>query len=246
MEAESTVRLPGDVCVKIIHLADPKTANFSLQKKQCDLWEFVWGTSLLTASFLASLQLPGCSMLEIGGGSGLCSLSAALHSSLDHVTMTDLVADAVNMCQRSAIANNISNMSFKTLDWNLKEEWNTFDIVVASDVLFYRGTVCPVAETFNAVLKQGGIGILTDPFRLNTDEFESKLSDLGFVTETFLFLPERLTQAQNLQEQAFIDVKKVKMLLFRKPIADTPSKLLDEMWAHIHDILPAFVQPEIE
>mmetsp|Transcript_17584 Transcript_17584/g.34582 ORF Transcript_17584/g.34582 Transcript_17584/m.34582 type:complete len:302 (+) Transcript_17584:48-953(+) len=233
--------------VKLVHLQDPKAGVFSQQKKQCDLWEFFWGTSLLTASFINALDLSKLSVLEIGGGSGLCSLTASL-SGADSVRMTDLVEDALRVCAQSAKANELANVSFAKLDWNdmnsVPEE--AYDLVIASDVLFYRGTVSPVAQVFARALRPGGIGLLTDPCRCNTDDFISKLDDLGIVAETHLFRPEMLARGRDLGPKAFVNVKKVKLIVFSKPSSNERLQQLSDLDEQIKAALPGFTRPEIE
>ncbi len=232
--------------LRLVHVADPRAGVFSQAKKQCDLWEFVWGTSLLLASLLARVELRGCEVLEVGGGSGLCSLAAAL--SAERVTMTDLVEDAVRMCQQSARANTAiapGAMAFARLDWNKPETVPAAaaDVVIASDVLFFRGAAKPVALAVHRALRDGGLGVLADPFRLATDDFEAALLDLGVPCTSYLFVPELLREAQNLQHKAFVDVKKVKLLVFRKPGA---SAAADGAAASLGAALPAFVVPGYE
>jgi len=240
---------PRDALV-LVHLENPGSGEFSQGKRQCHLWEFVWGTSLLTASVLATLDLTGLNVLEIGGGSGLCSLACAARANAAHVTMTDTVEDALKICEHSAQANGIEvpgRMSFAKLDWDKEEQIpeGTMDVVLGSDVLFFRGAAAPVARAFYRALRPGGIGILTDPFRLATEDFESKLDDLGVRVTTVVFTPEMLKEAQNLAQKAFVDVKRVKLLYFQKPVADgSPprSSGLDKLQQVLEGGLPRFLR----
>ncbi|GBG34213.1 Protein-lysine methyltransferase METTL21C [Hondaea fermentalgiana] len=249
-EGEERAQKPARI-VKLVHLRDPKAGVFSQAKKQ-----FFWGTSLLTASFVNALDLSAeaaagkdIEVLEIGGGSGLCSLTAALVGAAS-VRMTDLVPDALRVCEKSAAANALSNITFAKLDWNAPETVpeSAFDLVIGSDILFYRGTVAPVARAFAQALRPGGIGILSDPCRCNTDDFIAKLEELGIVAETHLFRPRMLARGRDLGPKAFVNVKKVKLIVFRRPLEETDATedAHDILWAQVQAALPKFTRPELE
>jgi hypothetical protein len=63
---------PGaGVSIELVHVSHPEGGGFSRGKKQCDLWEFVWGASLMLADLLTVSQLPclcGSSGERAGGG----------------------------------------------------------------------------------------------------------------------------------------------------------------------------------
>uniref|UniRef100_A0A7S2WCQ2 Uncharacterized protein n=1 Tax=Mucochytrium quahogii TaxID=96639 RepID=A0A7S2WCQ2_9STRA len=234
--------------IVLVHIEDPKTKGFSIAKKQCDLWEFVWGTSLLVASVIDRLDFQGLDVLEIGGGSGICSL-VACKKGASTVTMTDLVEDALKICKRSAQENGLTDcnrMSFVKYDWNktetLKEEGH--HIVIGSDVLFFRGSVNPVANTFFKALRPGGIGILGDPCRLNTDDFIAKLDDLGMAHKTYTFLPS-IVHAGG--DHGTDNPQKVKLIIVSKegsPSRQHDNPVLSQFVAQLQQVLPGFVEPE--
>ena len=62
------VRHKEGLSVQLVHLAHPKGNEFSRRKKQCDLWEFTWGTSIMLSRLLATLTLSsGLGMLASAG-----------------------------------------------------------------------------------------------------------------------------------------------------------------------------------
>ena len=46
-----------DHSITLVQVKNPKKSSYSLGKKQCDLWEYVWGSSLLLSSLLSVLPL---------------------------------------------------------------------------------------------------------------------------------------------------------------------------------------------
>jgi hypothetical protein len=53
------------------------------------------------------------------------------------------------------------------LDWFKEETMPAadFDLVIGSDILFFRGTVTPVASAVLSTLSPGGVALLADPCR---------------------------------------------------------------------------------
>mmetsp|Transcript_2941 Transcript_2941/g.3357 ORF Transcript_2941/g.3357 Transcript_2941/m.3357 type:complete len:268 (+) Transcript_2941:67-870(+) len=208
------------VKLSLVHVLDPKTSTFSQTKKQCDLWEYVWGSSLLLGGMLSLIDMKELQAIEIGGGQGLCSIAAAKSGA--EVLMTDLVLDATKLAEKSAKKNGVEErISFKSLDWNKAETVpdEAFDVVIGSDVLFYRGTVRPVAKCMFKTLRPGGVALLADPCRLNVDDFVDKVEELGMTTKLFLFKKEVLQESKNLRpkDDAFVEVKRGKLVVMRKP-----------------------------
>lgn len=203
-----------------VRLDDAKTANFSSTKKQCDLWEFVWGSSSLLSSVVTSLVRfeegeRGVDVLEIGGGLGLTSLAmrSVNGRSCRQIVMTDLVRDALKVFEMSARLNGFSPDSNGRDD---KEEegreplrtrllnWNTFrqdesirrgefDVVLASDVLFGSWCVAPVADAATFALRAKGVLLLSDPCRLQEGGLVERLKESGaFDQVRVLEFPESL------------------------------------------------------
>jgi len=95
----------GELAVQLVHMAAPEDGKWSRAKKQCDLWEYVWGASQMLADTLLTTAahrraagtggLAGVRALELGAGAGLCSLVAGLSGA--SVLATDGVADAVQL-----------------------------------------------------------------------------------------------------------------------------------------------------
>ena len=186
--------------VRLLHVQDPAGGVFSQKKGQCDLWEFVWGSSILFSRLLCRLRpafaVGPCDVLEVGCGSGLCSLTCGI-SGAKRVVATDAVEDAVRVVRKSYEQNMNSMprhvvMEFARATWERPEtyEESGFDIVIGSDVLFARWTAAPLSRAVARAMKRGGIALIADPVRLNVDEFVDRLEAAGLTAHVRRFRAE--------------------------------------------------------
>ena len=154
---------PHGMSVELVHVSRPESGSWSRGKKQCDLWEFVWGASLMLADLLATVAhregtgLQGVRTLELGCGAGLGSLAAALGGA--NVLATDGVEDAVRLVALSAERNGVAPrlgggargsgsaaelpsrgvVEVGVLDWFQRESVpkSEFQLVIGSDILLF-------------------------------------------------------------------------------------------------------------
>ena len=227
---KTQVPLSNTTSLTLVHVSDPKSGTFSKSKKQCDLWEYVWGTSLLFCRLLYQLPLHAhMSVLEVGCGSALCGLSCALKGAT--VLSTDLVKDSVTIAQQSATANGITNITFDNRNWEKLPQFETnhFDIVLGSDVLFYRGAAPYVAKVIHQSMKEHGCALIADPVRLNVDDFCSRLDDLGCVTYVRQFIDSNVSIANigvlTEEKKSFVKLTKAKLVVVeRRPRGEENKK----------------------
>lgn len=227
--------------VKLLHIDDPGSSQYSLKKKQCDLWEYVWSSSLILckcaifssdlrhicskATILARVDMRSLSILEVGCGNGLNSIVAA--QSGGFVTATDLVQDAVTLTKWSARLNAVlTSMEFRTLSWNDigSVPKARFDVVLATDCLFFSGAINPVADTMLKALKTGGIGITVDLFHLHAMEFAMRLHESGMPVEVFHFDPAYLNYPAY-SSKAFLKMKSAKLVVFSNTHGDLSERM---------------------
>ena len=81
------------------------------------------------------------------------------------------------------------------LDWFKTESIpeSQFDLVIGSDILFFRGCVTPVAAAIARALKPGGVALVADPCRSSTHDFCEKLADHGLHVRLRPFNQSRLS-----------------------------------------------------
>jgi hypothetical protein len=217
--------------IEFVRLSDPKTGGLSLRKKQCDLWEFCWGSShllaFLVSQALFSTWLPAqqARCLEIGGGLGITTLSLAyVHfTQLDKVWMTDLVQDALTLfqfsvkllpreCQRC--------VHTQVLNWNVEEDYahlcGQMDLVLGADVLFMSWCAPMVANVVTSCVSPLGLIVLVDPFRLNDELFVEHLALLGVRKVDILVFPTKLVESVVPIDSHNVPVKKAKLIIASK------------------------------
>lgn len=180
---------------------------------QCDLWAFVWTATSVMADLVASLDLRGCHVLELGAGVGVPSLVAAQHGA-DKVVATDLVGEALELIARNAAENRLeAAVHTARLDWSAFElpaselvasaaaapadrcrpttpqepplEPGRVDLLLGSDVLYLRRWARPLARlTAHFLRPEGGVALFVDPGRAGSEELASVADEYGLRTWT--------------------------------------------------------------
>ena len=107
-------------------------------------WSVLWRSGLALARELDGMQLRGRRIVELGCGLGLPSIAAARAGA--EVLATDACPDALELVAHNADANHV-RVETATLDWSNPGEpaaQARFDLVLAADVLYERGSVAPL------------------------------------------------------------------------------------------------------
>jgi predicted nicotinamide N-methyase len=124
-------------------------------------WAYVWASGIVLAKHLIATFDSPKDILEIGCGLGLSSLVARR---LGHrITVTDIMQSARDYVQYNAQSNEL--MLPHWVD-NTGDNDQTYDIVMASDLLYEPPTVKQLIDTMYSKVKSGGKIILADPCRL--------------------------------------------------------------------------------
>ena len=162
------------VQLQMTRVANPETEQVR-ERKQCDLWAYVWGSSAVLSMLLCSLPttlLERATCLELGAGSGAPSLCAAKLGA--RVTVTDLVEDALRLCESNAEANGVP-VTCQVLNWDKPAKLSPtgYDLIVGADVIYLGRAVKPIARIIKGHLKDDrSLAIVVDPGRTNGDDFE--------------------------------------------------------------------------
>jgi len=142
------------------------------------LWAKIWEASLVLADHLASLEpRPGKDLLEVGCGLGLVGIVAASFGY--KVTMTEQDPDALNFARANALSNLSPSdppIEIRTLDWNRPALDRTFDLLVASEIVYSERDYEPLFGLFKALLKPGGEIILAEGLRESSFNFFKEMS----------------------------------------------------------------------
>lgn len=136
-------------------------------------WADIWPSSVVLGNWL--LTHPSKEKtLELGCGSGLVTTSAVRSGRA--VTATDYYDDAVLFAKANSILNVGKAPAVRMVDWsNLPDDLGTFDVVVASDVLYEPRYPPMVAQAIERSLSPDGVAIVADPGRLAAPMFPAEL-----------------------------------------------------------------------
>jgi predicted nicotinamide N-methyase len=191
---ERTVRLAGASITllkvrdtnRLIDEIDPSV--FALDER-LPYWAELWSSSIALAQYcLEERVLTGKTVLELGCGLGLAGISAAMAGGT--VTLTDYEEDALCFARLNAVMNLppvllATNITLKLLDWRDREDPGTFDLVLASDVLYERRNFLPLLDVVGRALAPSGRALMTDPGRSMGKEFVSIAQARGFSVASF-------------------------------------------------------------
>ncbi len=141
-------------------------------------WADVWPSAIVLATALAQRPATGGALLELGCGAGVVAAQAARLGW--NVTATDYYADALHFARWNAWANASTEIAVREVDWRaLPDDLGTYDLVVASDVLYERAYGLLVARALRFSIRRGGLGLIADPGRLAAPAFVAECRSLG-------------------------------------------------------------------
>lgn len=136
-------------------------------------WADIWPSSVVLGEWL--LTHPSTERtLELGCGSGVVTTSAM--KSGRSVMATDYYDDAVLFAKANAIINVGREPDIRMVDWsNFPDDLGSFDLVLASDVLYEPRYPPMVASAIARSLSPTGIAIVADPGRVAAPMFPAEL-----------------------------------------------------------------------
>jgi len=131
-------------------------------------WAELWPSGLALARHVATLEVDGRKVLELGCGLGLPSLAAALRGA--DVLATDWADDAIELLRTNAERNGAS-LRVERVRWSESEpllHGAPWDLVLGADLLYEERN----AEQLAALLPQlGGEVLLAEPGRPYAQDF---------------------------------------------------------------------------
>lgn len=177
---DTQVALPG-VTLNMLVPADPNqvldaylethsTAAPQQDREPPDpYWATLWSAATPTA--MAVLQAdwkPGAQVLELGCGAGLAGIAALTRG--HQVTFSDISPEAVQVARANAARNGFPHAAALVLDW-YRPPHMTFDILLASDVLYHQASHDCLLQAIEQMLAPEGTCWIGDPGRVNARQF---------------------------------------------------------------------------
>jgi predicted nicotinamide N-methyase len=152
-------------------------------------WADVWPSARVLATHIAQMEAKGRSLLELGCGAGLVASAAARAGFA--VTATDYYEDSLRFT-RMNVGEVAPRATIRTrlVDWrDLPKDLGTFDLVVASDVLYEPSYGTLVARAIARTLAPRGSAWVADPGRLAAESFVEEAHRLGLEAFTAERIP---------------------------------------------------------
>jgi predicted nicotinamide N-methyase len=154
-----------------------------LERDLCPYFGVVWPAARALAAELArrGRTLAGKSVLELGCGLALPALTAAKLGA--HVTAADLHPDVPAFLAKNRARNGLAEgvLEYVEHDWRAAPLGRTFELVVASDVLYEEAHPVPLARALATHVARGGEILLSDPGRAYLQAALDELLHLGFI-----------------------------------------------------------------
>jgi predicted nicotinamide N-methyase len=180
------VRYPvGRFTIDLCQISDPvKLADKLCTKKlggndNVPYWAQIWPASIALARFIAKQKLPpGLPALELGCGTGLAGVAAAMAGA--HVTFTDYKAETLPLARANHMINLGDFGSAAVLDWREPARRASSKLLIASDVLYDIDLAEPLVETIDSTLTTGGTLWMAHPGREAAELAVELLEERGY------------------------------------------------------------------
>lgn len=167
--------------VDLQQFADPDhhAQRIGISSAQWSLFGHVWPSGRLLAEAMATHDITGKRILELGCGLGLASL-VLRHRGAD-IVASDHHPLAETFLAYNAALNELPAVPYRTLRWDTPNETlGRFDLIIGSDILYERDH----AERLSALLPLHAQPVsevlITDPGRGNSAPFTRALARQGY------------------------------------------------------------------
>jgi len=168
--------------VAILHPANSddliSEADFD-RDERLPYWADLWPSAKILARALVEERGRGDSLIELGCGSGLVTVAAAIAGF--RVLATDYYDDAIQFAAAN-VERNLPGTTIETrmVDWNhMPADLGTFRRVVAADVLYEPRYADLVSGAIAATLDRDGVATVADPGRIARDAFVDAAKERG-------------------------------------------------------------------
>ncbi len=177
--------------VRLLRPADPErllSEEAFAEDEFLPYWAELWPSGVALARHVATLDLAGKTVLELGCGLALPSLAASLGGA--SVVATDWTPAALALLERNAQANAVV-VETALLRWDSPGPLadRCFDYVLAADVLYEERNARPLLDLLPLLVSRAGEAIVADPGRRHATAFFEQAAlawEIGLVREPSL------------------------------------------------------------
>lgn len=156
-----------------------------------DTWALfgqVWPAGEALAQTMATRDLTGLRVLEVGAG--LCLASLVGHQRGGDMTASDIHPLIPTFLAENARLNGLPPMRYETCDWSGTEAFGEFDLIIGSDLLYERDDQGLLASFIERHAETVAEVWIVDPDRGNRPAFNRQMAARGYERQE-----QRLTQA---------------------------------------------------
>ncbi len=162
-------------------LDDPRTRQRFAREEYMPYWGVPWPSAILLADYVLHSRR-GCGRaVDLGCGIGLVAVAAARAGW--SVTAADWDPDAVRFAEENCRRNGVSLAGTLVSNWCEPFVGEPFDLVLASDVLYERRNLTPVARWIRSALTPSGEGLVSDSNRSSAEGFPAAAAAVGLAVE---------------------------------------------------------------
>jgi Predicted methyltransferase len=161
---------------------DGHAERAGISSAQWSLFGQVWPAGQALARVMATHEVAGKRILELGCGLGLASLVLS-HRGAD-VVASDVHPLAETFLAYNAGLNDLPAVTYRTLSWQAPGPGlDRFDMIIASDVLYERDQAGVIAGLVDALARPACEVVLVDPGRGHCGAFARHLKAQGFAVD---------------------------------------------------------------
>lgn len=167
--------------VDVQQFADPDghAERAGISSAQWSLFGHPWPAGQLLAELMATEDIRGKRILEVGCGLGLASL--VLQQRGADVTASDHHPLAEVFLAYNAALNGLRAVTFRTLRWDIpNDSIGSFDLIIGSDILYERRHAEQLAAFLPAHARPTSKIVIADPGRGNSGAFTRSLVAQGY------------------------------------------------------------------
>lgn len=194
--------------VRILHPAnadDLISEEDFIRDERMPYWADLWPSSLMLSRSMVNEVGKSAPLLELGCGSGLVTVAAAIAGY--NVLATDYYDDALLFTQAN-VERNLPGAMVRTreVDWRqMPPDLGTFPRVIAADVLYEPTYGDLVANAIAVTLTADGRATVADPGRLSRDNFIAAAKEHGLTVD--LSRKVKFAEGEIRQEITLIDLR---------------------------------------
>jgi predicted nicotinamide N-methyase len=138
----------------------------------------LWPAAIALAHEVATRTLANKRVLELGAGTGLPGIVAASLGA--RVVQTDRQQLALHVCKQNAERNGVARVEHRLADWTTWDDISRYDVILGSDILYAEPLHPHLRKIFETNLADGGVVLLSDPFRETSFKFLETLEREGW------------------------------------------------------------------